>query len=140
MATNAIDKEIIAVEREYWDSMISKDPKVATRLTADESMIVGSQGVSTVTPKTIGPMVQSDGWKLKKYEFSDIKVSSPSPDLALIGYHVKEELEVEGKPVSFEANDSTAWARQNGKWVSILHTESIAGDPFGRDRTPAKKK
>ena len=139
MATNAIDNEIIAVEREYWDSMITKDPTVAERLTADESMIVGAQGVSTVSSKTIGPMVKSDGWKLKKYEFSDIKVTSPSPDLALIGYHVKEELEVEGKPVSLEANDSTAWARQDGKWVSVLHTESIAGDPFGRDRTPAKK-
>ena len=134
MATNAIDKEIIAVEREYWDSMISKDPSVATRLTADESLIVGAHGVSTVSSKTIGAMVQSDGWKLKKYEFSDIKVTLPSKDLALIGYHVREELEVEGKPVTFEANDSTVWERKNGKWASILHTESVAGDPFGRDR------
>src|SRR3954447_17467881 len=106
MASNAIEMEITDLERQYWDSMISKDPKVAERLTAHESMIVGSRGVSTVTPKTIGPMVQSDGWKLKKYTFSDIKVSSPAPDVALICYHVKEALEVEGKPVSFEANDS----------------------------------
>ena len=138
MASNAIDKEITALEREYWDSMMTKDPRVATRLTAAESVIVGAQGVSTVTPKTIGPMVESDGWKLKKYEFSDIKVSSPAPDFAVIAYKVKEDLEVEGKPVSFVANDSTAWMRENGRWVSILHTESIAGDPFGRDRNQTK--
>jgi len=134
-----ITQEITALEHEYWDSMITKDPRVAQRLTADESLIVGAQGVSTVSSKTIGPMVESDGWKLKKYEFSDIKVTAPLRDIALIGYHVKEELEVEGKPLTLEANDSTVWERRSGRWVSILHTESLAGDPFGRDRTPANK-
>jgi hypothetical protein len=139
MTTTSIDKEIIAVEREYWDSMISKDPSVATRLTATESVIVGAQGVSTVTSKGIGEMVKSDGWKLKKYDFSDIKVMSPAPDVAIIGYHVREELEVEGKPLTLEANDSTTWVRKSGKWVSAAHTESVAGDPFGRDRMPKGK-
>jgi hypothetical protein len=134
-----IDKEITDLEREYWDSMITKDPRVAQRLTADPSLIVGAQGVSSVSPKTIGPMVQSDGWHLKSYEFSDIKVTAPLRDIALIGYHVREELEVEGKPITLEANDSTVWERRSGKWVSILHTESLAGDPFGRDRMSTQK-
>jgi len=135
----SIDKEIIAAEREYWDSMVSKDPSVATRLTADESIIAGAQGVSTVTSKGIGEMVKSDGWKLKKYDFSDIKVIAPAPDVAIIAYHVREELEVEGKPLTMEANDSTTWIRKNGKWVSAAHTESLAGDPFGRDRVSKAK-
>jgi hypothetical protein len=118
MTTTSIDKEIIAVEREYWDSMISKDPSVATRLTATESVIVGAQGVSTVTSKGIGEMVKSDGWKLKKYDFSDIKVMSPAPDVAIIGYHVREELEVEGKaldPGSQRLDDVGAQKRQVGQ-------------------------
>ena len=134
MTTAAIDREIMNLEREYWDSMISKDPKVATRLTAEESVVVGAQGVSTVSPKTIGPMVTSGGWTLKKYNFSDFKITTPSPDVAIAGYHVREELEVEGKPLTMEANDSSTWIRQSGKWVCAAHTESIAGDPFGRDR------
>ena len=139
MASATIDREIMGLEREYWDSMISKDPKVASRLTADESVIVGAQGVSTVTSKTIGPMVQSDGWTLKRYDFSNVKVTAPGPDIAIVGYHVTEELEVEGKRLTMEANDSSTWIRQNGKWLCAAHTESIAGDPFGRDRTPARK-
>jgi len=130
----SIDEEIIAAEREYWDSMITKDPEVATRLTDNESLIVGAQGVSTVTSKNIGEMVKSDGWKLKKYDFSDVKVMSPAQDVAIIAYHVREELEVEGKPLTLEANDSTTWVRKGGKWVSAAHTESVAGDPFGRNR------
>jgi hypothetical protein len=132
--TTTVEQEILGLEREYWDSMISKDPKVATKLTAKRSIITGAQGVSTVSSDTIGEMVQTDRWKLKSYEFSDVTASAPTPDLAILAYHVKEELEVEGKPLTLEANDSTVWLRQDGKWVSVLHTESLAGDPFGRDR------
>jgi hypothetical protein len=26
---------------------------------------------------------------------------------------------------------------RNGRWLCALHTQSIAGDPFGRDRQPS---
>ena len=129
-----IEQEVLGVEREYWDSMITKDGAVASRLTGETSIIAGSQGVSTVSSATIGEMVQSDGWKLKSYEFSDVTVMSPTPETAVIAYHVVENLEVDGQPLTLEANDATLWVRQNGGWVSVLHTESVAGDPFGRDR------
>lgn len=132
--TTDIKLEIEAVEREYWDSMITKDPSVATRLTADRSLITGAQGVREVSSSNIGGMVQSDGWKLQRYEFSDVEVMAPTPDIAIIAYHVLEELDVDGEPVTFEANDSTVWQRKGSDWVSVLHTESVAGDPFGRDR------
>ena len=41
---------------------------------------------------------------------------------------------VEGKPVKLEAFDTSVWMKQDGKWVCALHTESLAGDPFGRDK------
>ena len=129
-----IEQEVLGVEREYWDSMITKDPAVASRLTGETSIITGAQGVSTVSSATIGEMVKSEGWKLRSYEFSDVTVMSPTPETAVIAYHVIEDLEVEGQPLRLEANDATLWVRQDGGWVSVLHTESVAGDPFGRDR------
>ena len=87
-----------------------------------------------VSNTTIGQMLQSDAWTLKAYEFSDVKVLTPTPDTAIIAYHVTEELDVEGKPLTLEANDATVWLRQDGGWVSVLHTESVAGDPIGRDK------
>ena len=132
--TSDVEQEIQRVEREYWDSMISKDPSVAAKLTGERSLITGAQGVSEVSSATIGKMVQSDAWTLKAYEFSDVKVLTPTADTAIIAYHVTEELEVEGKPLTLEANDATVWHRQDGGWVSVLHTESPAGDPFGRDK------
>ena len=136
MATTTMEKELLALEREYWDSMITKDPTVATRLTADESIVVGAHGVGTVTSKNIGSMVQTDDWKLKRYEFSDVACLPIDDNNAIIAYRVKEELEVDGKPVSFTAHDATVWTKRKGKWVSTLHTESVAGDAYGRDKQP----
>ncbi len=135
MATANVDHEILALEREYWDAMISKDPQVATRLTADESIVIGPQGVDKVSKKDIGSMLTSEKWKLKKYEFSGVTFSKPDKETAVIAYTVKEDLEVDGTLLSLEANDSTLWVRRGGKWLCMLHTETPKGDPFGRDRT-----
>ncbi|MEI6665449.1 MAG: nuclear transport factor 2 family protein [Chloroflexota bacterium] len=132
--TMATEQEILDVEHEYWDSMISKDSAVATRLTAERSIITGAQGVSEVTSAGIGEMVQSDAWTLKRYAFSEVRMLTPTPDTAILAYHVTEELEVDGKPLTLEANDSTVWMRSGDGWISVLHTESVAGDPFGREQ------
>jgi hypothetical protein len=54
-------------------------------------------------------------------------------DIAIVAYQVHEELTVDGKPVTLDA-DSSIWVRRNGRWLCALHTEAILGDPFGRDR------
>jgi hypothetical protein len=55
-------------------------------------------------------------------------------DVAIVAYQVHEELTVDGKPVTLDAADSSTWVRRDGRWLCALHTEAIAGDPFGRDR------
>lgn len=129
------ESEILALEREYWQAMLTKDRDVATRLTADHSIIVGAQGVGMVTKQQIGAMIQSDKWTLKNFEFSNITFSAIDENTAAIAYCVKEDLEVDGKTLTLDANDSSVWSRRNGTWECVLHTEALKGDPFGRDRT-----
>jgi hypothetical protein len=128
------ESEILALEREYWRSMIEKDSAVASRLTADQSIIVGAQGVGMVSKQQIGILIQSDKWTLKKFEFSNVTFNSIDENTAIIAYSVKENIEVDGKPLTLEANDSSVWSRRSGTWECVLHTEAIKGDPFGRDR------
>jgi hypothetical protein len=128
------ESEILALEREYWRSMIEKDSAVASRLTADQSIIVGAQGVGMVSKQQIGILIQSDKWTLKKFEVSNVTFNSIDENTAIIAYSVKENIEVDGKPLTLEANDSSVWSRRSGTWECVLHTEAIKGDPFGRDR------
>lgn len=58
-------------------------------------------------------------------------------DTAVLAYEVHGELTVDGALVTIDAADSSVWVRRGGRWLCALHTESIAGDPFGRDRAVA---
>ena len=134
MAGTPTKDEILALERDYWQAMITKESSTAARLTGDPSIVVGAQGVGTVSKQQIGTMLQSDKWKLRKFEFSDVSFSALDANTAIIAYAVVEDLEVDGKPVMLEAHDASVWSRRSGAWECVMHSEAIKGDPFGRDR------
>jgi hypothetical protein len=46
-------------------------------------------------------------------------------------------MDVDGQPLTLKAADATTWIRENSGWQACLHTESVLGDPFGRDRKVA---
>jgi uncharacterized protein DUF4440 len=76
---------------------------------------------------------------LKRFELKDgAQVRSLGDGVAIVAYQVHEELTVDGKPVTLDAADASVWVRRDGRWLCAMHTESIAGDPFGRDRQPSK--
>ena len=136
MAT-AKTQELLEHERRFWDAMRDKDGQAASDMTNERCIVVGAQGVSAVDPKTMERLTKEGNWKLERYTFdeSTAQVQFLSDDIALVAYKVKEKLTVEGKPVNLEANDASVWVRTNGEWRCGMHTESLAGDPFGRDNT-----
>ena len=72
-------------------------------------------------------------WKLTAFELSSPIVKLLTDDVAVVAYKVREELMVDGKPLTLDASDTSTWVRRNGRWVCAVHTEAVAGDPFGRD-------
>ena len=75
-------------------------------------------------------------WELERYVFdeSTAQVRFLTDDIALVAYNVREKLNVDGEVLHVDANDASVWVRKNGEWHCAMHTESLAGDPFGRDR------
>jgi uncharacterized protein (TIGR02246 family) len=129
--------ELMAVESRFWDALKDRDPRAAATLTEDECILVGAQGVMSIGPEALGKMLEGDlPYEIDGYAMDESKtiIRKIGNDLAIVAYPVHEDLHVEGKRVSLDAYDATVWLRKNGKWVTVLHTESIAGDPFGRDR------
>ncbi|CAN7569631.1 nuclear transport factor 2 family protein [Phenylobacterium sp. LjRoot225] len=82
-------------------------------------------------------MMQAGDWQLRDFTIRDVKFEQLDDNVAIIGYQVHEELTVDGKPVSLDAAEASTWVRKNGRWLCALHTESLAGDPYGRDRATA---
>lgn len=136
MATATIEKELLHLERQYWNAMKDKDAQAAMRLTDDEFIVTGAQGVARLDRNQIGAMLQSANWTIHEFEVSDdVQVLQPADDVAVLAYRVSEKITVDGKPVTLEAADASTWVKRDSRWVCALHTESILGDPFGRDRT-----
>lgn len=125
---------LLRLEQKYWDAMVSKDVDTAVRLSDDPCVITGAHGVSSITNEQYRKTMSDGEWELHSYEMSDVQARMISEDVAIVAYKVREELTVGDNPLTLEANDSSTWVRRNGSWKCALHTEAVAGDPFGRDK------
>ncbi|MDQ6769449.1 MAG: nuclear transport factor 2 family protein [Gemmatimonadota bacterium] len=140
MITATIEKELVDMERQYWQAIRDKDVKAAMALTDDKCIVAGAQGVATIDRKAFAGMLNSSAWTLNEFEFvGDVQVRALTDDVAVVAYKVREQLTVEGKPLTLEAADASTWVRRDGRWLCALHTEAVAGDAFGRDRQPANQ-
>ena len=79
-------------------------------------------------------MFRNAKWKLTAFELSSPIVQQLTKDVAVVAYKVHEELLVDGKQVVLDAAALSTWVRGADGWLCAAHAESIAGDPFGRDR------
>jgi uncharacterized protein (TIGR02246 family) len=136
MATTTQTQELLDQERLFWDAMKAKDSKAASRMTDDGCIVVGAQGVSAIDAKTMAKLTEEGEWELERYSFDEktAQVRFINDDVALVAYKVNERVLVDGKEVDLNANDSSVWVRRDGKWLCAMHTESLAGDPYGRDK------
>jgi uncharacterized protein (TIGR02246 family) len=139
MPTQDAEKELVQLEKQYWQAMKEKNVEAAMRMTDDPCIVTGAQGVASIGRDAFKGMMTDASWSLHDYDVSDVQVRMLSDDVAIVAYKVTEDLTVEGKPVKLEAADSSTWVRRSGRWLCALHTEAIAGDPFGRDRQPVQR-
>jgi ketosteroid isomerase-like protein len=137
MTSQTVEQEIRELEGQYWSAIRDQNVEAALRLTDDPCIVTGAQGVASIGHEAFKSMAQSEMWQLHRFELGDdMQVKMVGQDIAIVAYTVKEHMTVEGKPLELEAADASVWVRKGGRWVCCLHTESIKGDPFGRDRHP----
>jgi len=138
METTKIEQELIGLEKQFWTAMRDRDVETATRLTDFPCIVAGPSGTMKVEEPAFRKMMEAPSYRILSAQVSDdAQVRLIRDDVAVVGYRVHEELIVEGKPVTLDANESSTWIRRDGAWKCAQHSESIAGDPFGRDRAKA---
>jgi uncharacterized protein (TIGR02246 family) len=135
MAQKRIEQELLDLERRYWQAIKDKDFDAALALTDDPCIVAGAQGVASIGREQFESMMSSANYTLHEFELSDdAQVRMLGDNVAVLAYQVREKLTVEGEPLTLEAADASTWVKRGEKWLCALHTESITGDPFGRDR------
>ena len=136
MTRTISDKELLDLERSYWDALKERDFRTIGRLTAEDSTVAGASGVAGVDPRSIQKQIESAPYTIKDYRIDPqtIRINRLCDDTVSIAYAVHEDLEVDQKAVKLDAFDLSVWKQSGTGWTCVLHTESIKGDPFGRDR------
>lgn len=125
--------ELMELEQRYWNAIRERDGETAASLSDDPCVVVGASGVGEVDKPALSRMIDGAQYRLKEFSIEDVHVRQLAPNVVLTAYKVKENLEVDGRPVELEAYDSSVWIKEGDRWICGLHTESLKGDPFGRD-------
>ena len=137
MADDELTALISSLEDRFWQAMATQDVAAAPARSDEPPVVAGASGAALIDRDTLGRMLAGGGWTLRAYEITGLVVHRVTDDVAVVAYRVHEELEVDGEDVAFDASDASTWVRRDGAWVCALHTESILGDAFGRDRNPS---
>ena len=133
MTTKRLDRELLSLETKYWQALQDKDVDAALELTDDPCVVVGAQGVGCLDHSMYRSMMHNATWSIVDFKIGDdAQVRMLGRNMAIVAYSVHEDLTVDGQHLSLDAADSSTWIRRDGRWLCALHTESIAGDPFGR--------
>ena len=135
MENKISEKELFNLEKKFWQAMKDKDVQAMLDLTDDPCIVAGASGIARVAISDFERMMKSATYVLNEFElYNDFKIKMLDENTAVIAYKARENLTVDGKEVSFEASEASTWVCRDGKWLCALHTESILGDPYGRDR------
>lgn len=138
MAYTSSEKQVIELERRYWQALKDKDVDAVIGMTDDPCIVTGAQGVAEIDHKTFEHMMRSAPWTIDAFTLGDdVHVRMLGDDVAVVAYKVHEELTVEGMPVTLDAADASTWVRRDGRWLCAAHSEALSGDAYGRDRGSA---
>ena len=117
--------QIVALEKSYWDAMKSKDGRRTAELSAKTALVTGARGIMSIPKEKMGKMTEEGSWTLESYAFEDVEVSTPSNDVAIIAYTVRQNVTVDGKAQKLRAADSSVWIRGTRGWECHAHSEAF---------------
>lgn len=115
------DAEIIALDRQIWEAIKTKNWDAFAAHLADDAITVNDMGVydKKQTVEALSKMELSD------YTLSDTRVVKLDHDAAVLTYAANAKANYEGKAVPDAASrDTTVFVKRGGKWLAAFHQET----------------
>lgn len=112
------------LETAFWSAMRDRDGAAGAKMCADTVVTINAQGVCTLSTEEMRQKLETGEWMPGRFYFSDIHVMSPSPDVAVIGYQVKQEVKANGQDKTFTAAECATWVYSVDRWLCHARCES----------------
>ena len=142
MANETTDKELLALEHQYWQAIKDGDAALSARLSDDPCVVTGSQGVGRIDRATLEGMFASAAWKLTGFEITSPIVELLTDDVAVVAYRAHEDLLVDGQPLALDARRTRrrgSGGTGNGsapftlRPSPVIHSDETADDSLCHD-------
>ena len=117
-------KEIIELERRFWQAMVDMDVDAAIALLDEQSTVAGARGIHHFYPAEYKAMAWAGDARVTSFEFSDEKVIFPIEDVAVASYKARQSFTMDGNSHEMVVYDTTIWVRKNDQWLACAHTET----------------
>ena len=134
------ERELLALERDYWDAMKDRDARTAGRLTGEDCTIVGASGVFSVGPRQMGELLEGATYRIKAYRIDPetMRTAYLCDDTVAVAYRSTRISKSTARQSS-----SMPSTRRSGRRATQAGTVSSIpsrspGDAFGRDRVANK--
>jgi hypothetical protein len=117
---NAMERQIIAKEREGLDALKTGDLQRFGNLTADEALLVDAHAPASKTQV----LKNVAGFTLTEYSMEDMRFVRISPETGLISYKITEKGVSQGREFTAQAYVSSVWAERGNKWLCLFSQET----------------
>lgn len=121
-----IKEEIITLEREFWSTMLAGEHEKSARMIADPSVVISDHGAIETTPEKYIEMASKQEWTFDRWDLGDMTVIPGGDDTAVVFYEadIEAHSKTPGQEMKARTMNSTTWVRKDGKWQSLIHTET----------------
>lgn len=120
-AQTYVEEMLIALEKKTWDLYKNRDVKALDELTADDFYDIYPDGTVVNKKQWLKDML---GVQVKDSTLTDFKVIMLTKDAAIIVYTAVAHAVDKGKEVAIHNAVTSAWAKRNGRWVSVFYREN----------------
>jgi hypothetical protein len=129
-ATTTLKRELLDLEKAYWEALKSEDAATLARLTADEFTMAMGEGISSTGRDDFVEMMTRGDMRLKSYRLDDGNATfrELGPGVALLAYKGSSEFQREGqdRPEKADYFYSTTWIRSGNTWRAAAGSASRA--------------
>jgi hypothetical protein len=113
------DAAITDSEKSAWEAYKNKQADAFKKYLAADYCGVYADGIKNAD-KEVADMEKSE---LRDYSLTDMKVVFPSADVAVTTYKATLQGSSGGQDTSGTYNVASVWAKKDGKWHVIFHTD-----------------
>jgi len=119
-------KNIIDLEKKFWQSMVDQDTDVALSLLNEPALMVSGHGAMKFDHAGYRKMAEQGSTVLTKFELRDLEVVFPNDTTAILTYRVSQDVAPRGSSngATQEMADTSTWVRRDDGWRCVMHTET----------------